>query len=98
MNIEQFQDLATRSSADLEKLFRGEKQLAEQVIKSGLGQMVDAGKAYVLGDEEERLLRSFRRFKATCKAGAIFKWQARPEEGIIAPPEPALIRDPQEVG
>ena len=63
--------------------------------------MFKTEEALVLTDEEERLLRSFRRFKILCKkAGEVFRWQTAPlnHELLIATSEAAAhIRDPQDV-
>lgn len=69
------------------------KQVAEQIH-----QMQKEGRAFVLTNEEERMLHSFRRFKAALrKDGEVFKWQTRRTDGVIEAPNQFLIADPQEV-
>jgi hypothetical protein len=69
-----------------------------QVIEDRLKQLVAEGKLMTLSDEECAMLAEFRRFKATAKPGAVFKWQTRPDQTLIVePPEVALISHPQNV-
>ncbi len=97
MQEQKYDELRDRSTDALEKLFDHERVLAQQVIRSQVDQMLASGEALTLTDEEERMLRSFRRFKLSCKPGAVFKWQTRPEEGVLVSQETGLVRDPQEV-
>ena len=110
MNAETYSDLERKSSASLNEIFNAEEkafgprvverttlQEASEVIHEELAALRAQGRVLIFSEEEERLIASFRRFKATCKPGNVFKWQTRPAEGIIEPPTPALVRDPQEV-
>ncbi|MFZ1007180.1 MAG: hypothetical protein WAN65_10105 [Candidatus Sulfotelmatobacter sp.] len=77
-------------------------QRAEQALKAAIArkveQMTADGRAFTLTDEEERIIKSFRRFKANCKKdGEVFKWQTRRVEGVTEAPETVFVRDPQEV-
>ena len=61
-------------------------QRAEQALKAAIArkveQMTADGRAFTLTDEEERIIKSFRRFKANCKKdGEVFKWQTGPRAG-----------------
>jgi histidinol dehydrogenase len=94
MNSEHFEVLRTDASAEV---FAQKVKSARNAVDKRLAEMVETGEANILTDEEERLLRSFRRFKATCKPGAVFKWQTRPVEGVTIHEDTSLIRDPQEV-
>jgi hypothetical protein len=77
--------------------FRAQTVIKRQVAEE-IHRMQAEGKAFTLTDEEERMLLSFRRFKATIrKDGEVFKWQTRREEGVIEAPERVHIADPQEV-
>jgi hypothetical protein len=66
-------------------------------VAAEIERMKEEGKALVLSDEEERMLRSFRSFKKQCRAGSVFKWQTRPPEGVTLTTETGLITDPQNV-
>ncbi len=60
--------------------------------------MKQEGKALVLTDEEERMLRAFRRFKLRMrKDGEVFTWQTRRPEGLQVAQDTALILDPAEI-
>jgi hypothetical protein len=74
------------------------KKALEAAIAKQVDQMTADGRAFTLTDEEERIIKSFRRFKSNCKKdGEIFKWQTRRTEGVIEAPETIFARDPQEV-
>jgi hypothetical protein len=75
---------------------------ARRAVENELEEMKGSGRILLMSDEEERLIRSFRRFKGQLKRdGEVFKWQTRRdafEEGrLIEAPESVLVRDPQEV-
>lgn len=72
---------------------------AHKAAEKELARMVEAQEVNILTDEEERMVQSLRRFKATCKPGAVFKWQTRPVEGVTIHPgnAPVMVYDPQEV-
>ena|ERR1700733_5020754 len=56
------------------------------------------GKALELSDEEEQMLKSFRRFKLRMrKNGEVFKWQTHVPEGVQIAKETGAIVHPQEV-
>jgi hypothetical protein len=95
MNQQTCDNVMTAAAADL--FVRNTS--AKQAIAKEMTEMVETGEVNILTDEEERMLRSLRRFKATCKPGSIFKWQTRPTEGVTIHPgnAPAMIHDPQEV-
>ena len=70
---------------------------AQSRIHSIIEQMKDEGKALVLTGEEEKMLRSFRRFKLRMrKDGEVFTWQTRREEGVQLAEETAEIVHPAE--
>ena len=51
---------------------------ARRAIETELEQMKGSGRILLMSDEEERLIRSFRRFKGQLKRdGDVFKWQSR---------------------
>lgn len=94
-----YNELETRASAELEQEFSAleRKLMARQMIHREIEEMKKTGEAHSLSDEEVRLLTAFRRFKAQCKAGNVFKWQTRPAEGVTLHTDTSLISDPQEV-
>jgi hypothetical protein len=77
------------------------RELAAETVRAEMAAMEAAGKVLQLTDEEMRLLRSFRRFKAMAKkAGEVFKWQTRPLDAnvlVVEGGESAHITDPQDV-
>ncbi len=59
--------------------------------------MKEEGKALVITEEEESMLRSFRRFKLRMrKDGEVFTWQTRRPEGVQLVDETAEIIHPSE--
>jgi len=71
---------------------------AETRVHDVIAQMKEEGKALLLTDEEERMLKSFRRFKTRMrKNGEVFKWQTAIEPGVIISQETGLVADPQEI-
>jgi hypothetical protein len=101
MESQKFEQLENNLSAELERRATSlERKLeAQKLAALEVERMKAAGEAHEITDEEIRMIRSLRRFKATCKPGDVFKWQTRPVEGIVITPEnaPAMIVDPQEV-
>jgi hypothetical protein len=56
-------------------------QEAERAVREAMEKRVDDGQILLIGDEEKRLLDSFRKFKAKVrKQGEVFKWQTGPGE------------------
>ena len=100
MNQQTCDKVEQRSSASLNEIYA---QMGQQTARSVIHQQIEnlkaTGKVLILSEEEERLLASFRRFKATCKkAGEVFKWQTKPDkEVVIEAPQRVLIYDPAEV-
>lgn len=105
MQEEKYDELRNRSTDMLEHLFGQERAIAQQAVRSEMDKMVKSGEALRLSDEEERLLKAFRRFKGRMKKnGEVFKWQTRLstiDEALrlveIAGDEDCLLVDPQEV-
>ena len=101
MQEQAFKDLDERATRRLEEMFPEieRKLAAHNVINHELGVMVEQDQVLILTDEEERLIRCFRKFKArTARPGVVFKWQTHPEAGVIVPLEGGfLIVDPQDV-
>ena len=99
MQEQKYEELETRASAEFEsKLAKLEQKLqARRVVELEIEAMKAEGKAHEISDEEIRMIRSLRRFKATCKPGDVFRWQTRPVEGVTIHEDTSLIRDPQEV-
>jgi hypothetical protein len=101
MNSEKFSDLEVTSAAALEKFATtlDRKLEAREVVRQTMEDLKRAGEALELSDEEIRLLQELRKFKASCKPGAVFKWQTQPSQpgGVIIGEDTALIEDPQRV-
>ena len=67
-------------------------------VQDEIKSMIAEEKAFVLTDEEENMLRSFRRFKLRMrKNGEVFKWQTSIPEGVVVTEESGLVVHPQEV-
>ncbi len=98
MNSDKFPELERRSTTDLAEKFSAMKEHAEHVIAEKVKQMKDEGLAHELTDDEEAMLLSYKRFYAKSKPGSVFQWRTpRVQAGIVLPPEPSLLRHPQEV-
>lgn len=96
MQEQKYNELEDRASS-ISEIDEIRKLEARSRIHQEIELMKEEGKALVLTEEEERMLRSFRRYKRGCKPGAVFKWQTRPAEGVEIITETGLVRDPQEV-
>lgn len=100
MQEPKYDELANRASGLLGAQERDEMKLLEARARVGdvIELMKAEGKALVLTEEEEQMLRSFRRFKLRMrKNGEVFKWQTvKPSEVTLAE-ETGLIVHPQEV-
>jgi hypothetical protein len=98
MQEAKFSELEARASLAVEEQVTSleRKLMARQQVQREIEHMKAVGEAYELSDEETRMLTAFRRFKSSCKAGAVFSWQTRPTEGVTVHADTSLIRDPQE--
>lgn len=70
---------------------------AQQAVMSEIEAMRREDEILTLTEEEERMLRSFRGFKARTKPGGVFRWQTRPDDAVVGTLETSLITDPQDV-
>jgi hypothetical protein len=102
MNAESLNDLQRRASEPppertLAEIFKNTN--TEDRVKAVIATMKGEGKILELSDEEIRVVRALRRFKFSCKPGAMFKWQTRPSDStelIVEPGEQVHITDPQD--
>lgn len=104
MNQETCDELKDRSTAEMEARQHSftRKLEARHAIEHQIEQLKKSGQVILFSDEEERLLRSFRQFKLTCRPGAVFKWQTRPlseQNGVVILEEGAVVHivDPANV-
>lgn len=99
MNQDAYNELASKSSEDLDRVFSQITHAqAVSVIHRQLENLKAQDKVLILSDEEERMLASFRRFKAKMrKPSEIFTWQTRQIDGVIEAPEQFLIENAEEV-
>jgi hypothetical protein len=80
----------------LHKDFGVLKEHAEHFVNESLLKKVEEDEAMVLSEDEERMLREYRRFITRSKPGAIFKWQTSEDNTkLVLPEEPCLIQDPR---
>jgi len=101
MQEKPYNDLPGEVSEKIAAAFRVPQtaRVAKQVLYDRLKELAETGELQRLSDEECQLVAEFRRFKAITKAGAVFKWQTRPDEQlVIVPPDSVLIAHPQSVG
>lgn len=98
MQEQKHQELEERASGIPAHLDAVRFAEARARVASVIEEMKVEGKALVLTDEEENMLRSFRRFKLRMKKnGEVFKWQTCIPEGITIVEETGLVVHPQEV-
>jgi len=104
MNAERIPEAVGESIERLPEILKGmTRREAERSIGEQFEAMKQDGRLLLMSDEEERMIRAFRRFKMNArKHGEVFKWQTRlpefcEESRLIVTEETALIRDPQEV-
>lgn len=91
-----YDELERRASVTSESdLIR--KMEARSRVHHEIELMKEEGKALVLSEEEENMLRSFRRFKLRMrKDGEVFTWQTRRPDGVVVADETAEIIHPSE--
>lgn len=101
MNSETYSNLKNAATAELFTTKDQDQSAgAKKAIAKELLRMTEAQEVNILSDEEERMLRAFRRFKLGCRPGSVFKWQTVPtpaEDRPVIHTDTALIQDPQEV-
>ncbi len=100
MEAKPYDDLPEEMSQKIADAFqvRQTAEVAKRVIYERLKELAITGELERLSEEECQLLAEFRRFKATTKAGGVFKWQTRPDGRLISePPDNGLIVHPQNV-
>lgn len=96
MNAETFHELERESISDLAQ--QELRDRAQRVIQKRLDKMTESQQVLILTDEEDRMIRSFRRFKTNLrKDGEVFKWQTAREVGVVLAEDTALIHHPNEV-
>jgi hypothetical protein len=99
MNSEKVSELHVSSAAALEQRQSTlERKLeAQGIIRGEIEAMKEAGSAIELSDEEIRMIRELRRFKESCKPGAVFSWQTRPANvgAVLIAEDTTLIEDPR---
>jgi hypothetical protein len=97
MQKEKFKELENRASFSEKADAVGQLEARARVAHE-IELMKTEGKALELSDEEEQVLRSFRRFKLRMrKDGEVFTWQTRKPEGVTLAQETGFIVHPQEV-
>ena len=96
MQEPKYEELERRAMPSAEMDFIG-KMEARSRIHAEIEAMKAEGKALVLTEEEENMLRSFRRFKLRMrKDGEVFTWQTRCPDGVQLVEETAEIVHPNE--
>lgn len=105
MNAETLNDIQQRANEslsnsdvlDISATLR--RRLAAETVQREIEAQVEAGKVLQLTEEEIRVLRAFRRFKQTCKAGQVFKWQTAPDDptSVVIAGDSVHITDPQDL-
>jgi hypothetical protein len=97
MQEQKYAELENRASAmtHLDEVRQLEARLR---VHQEIELMKAEGSALVLTDEEQDMLRSFRRFKLRMrKHGEVFNWQTQMPEGVQIAEETANILHPSEV-
>lgn len=98
MQEQKYNELETRAS-QISELDQIKKLEARMRVHQEIELMKEEGKALVLTEEEERMLRFFRRFKLRMrKDDEVFTWHTRKPEGVQIVEETAQIVHPAEHG
>ena len=97
MESEKFPQLIREAGASLADKIGALTEHAEHFIAKQVEVMKERGDAVELGEDELRLLKAYRGFKARNPANAVFSWRTPDEPGIVLPEAPSLIVDPREV-
>ena len=97
MQEERFRQLENRAS----KLFPKDKLNrleAETLVHDEIERMKDQGEAFVISEEEEKMLVAFRAFKLRMRHHVeFFRWKTQIEKGVVLAKTSGLIVHPQEV-
>lgn len=104
MNQETYDNLQEASVSDLAQRLKEAAQTKasapdpRRVIAEQLAKLEKAEQVYKLTDDEERMLKAYRRTCATTPAPHTFSWHIpHPKSGeIVKPPDVALILDPHQ--
>lgn len=78
MNAEYIPELTERAAQELQGRFPHPllKELAKQGVENTLNDMVTEDKVLILNDDEEAMIRAYRRWRIRqTKNGATFRWQ-----------------------
>lgn len=100
MNSEYIPELTERAAGELEKLFPTleQKLAAKRKVENALNDMVAEDKVLILNDDEEAMIRAYRRWRTRqTKNGATFRWQiAFRETEVEVVQETGFVADPRE--
>lgn len=86
MNSDYRPELTERAAGELEKLFPAleQKLAAKRKVEKALDEMVAEDKVLILNDDEEAMIRAYRRWRVRqTKNGATFRWQISFNEAEI---------------
>lgn len=101
MNSETVERVVSQAAEDLFPAAKSQssRSILREALANKMEEMKALGEAYELAPEEQDLLLAFRRFKITCKPGAVFKWQTTPAgaRSVVIAEDTNLIQHPQEV-
>lgn len=100
MNSQYIPELEQRAACELEKLFPTleQKLAAKSRVEKALGEMVEEDKVLILTNDEEAMIRAYRRWRTRqTKSGATFRWQISfSEREIEVVQETGFIAAPRE--
>lgn len=92
-----FDELTERATDTVLGEFPALQEAASVAVRGELEAMQVEDKVLILSEEEERMIRSFRRFKSKMrKPDEVFRWQTARDPSVILPEPEVLIQDPQE--
>lgn len=97
MEADKFERLVENAGGELAAKFDMLREKAECFVHKQVEEMKQRGEAVELGEDELRLLKAYRAFKARSQPGAVFSWSTPVDSAIVVPSEPCLIVDPREV-
>lgn len=97
MQNDKFPELIAAAGGNMADRLGAMREHAEHFIAKQVEAMKESGQAVELGDDELRLLKAYRAFKARSAPGTVFAWTTPNDGGIVLPPDlPSLLVDPRE--
>lgn len=95
MNSERMEKAIGDIAAKLEQQ-GGLREHAKYLANQTMADMVDKQEAFELTEDEERMLKAYRKYRERNATG-VFAWKVEQDLSLVVPESPSLIVDPRDV-